>query len=228
MSWGMFRGSYALRTTLGSCSADGWGCVPTLLAIRSEAFQHWRLQTIGWDQVWMSRWQPLEQLTPMNILWGLHHQCPCPHSEPQLTPTSPEDPPRSEGMSGPGSYGVTRSQRTQNLVCALQEWSFCFLCSPCTQALLAFKIKCFGALSPSARPLGWRAWCGAQNSHSCGRTSAIKLFSSLRVTYLVGMGFDYITKAPLLLFHCGFFYVFGRRVSFSVGSSLFSRWLLRT
>ena len=29
VSWGMFRGGCALRTTLGSCSADRWGCVPT-------------------------------------------------------------------------------------------------------------------------------------------------------------------------------------------------------
>ena len=43
VSWGTFRGGYALRTTLGSCSADGWGCVPTLLAVWSEAFQRWRL-----------------------------------------------------------------------------------------------------------------------------------------------------------------------------------------
>ena len=40
------------------------------------------------------------------------------------------------------------------------------------------------------------------------------------------MGFDYITKAPLLLSHCVFFFVFGCRVSFLVGSSLFfGQWL---
>ena len=34
---------------------------------------------------------------------------------------------------------------------------------------------------------------GAQNSNSCERTSVLKLFSSLWVTHLEDMGFDYIT-----------------------------------
>ena len=33
------------------------------------------------------------------------------------------------------------------------------------------------------------------------------------------MGFDFITIAPLLQSHSGFFFVFGCRVSFGVGSS---------
>ena len=32
-------GSYELSMTLGSLSADGWGCVPVLLVVWSEAFQ---------------------------------------------------------------------------------------------------------------------------------------------------------------------------------------------
>ena len=36
-----------------------------------------------------------------------------------------------------------------------------------------------------------------------------------------GMGFDYITNVPLLLSCCGFFLVFGCRISCLVGSSLF-------
>ena len=39
------------------------------------------------------------------------------------------------------------------------------------------------------------------------------------------MGFDYIMKAPLLLSHRGFFFVFGCKISFLVGSSLFCQWL---
>ena len=38
--------------------------------------------------------------------------------------------------------------------------------------------------------------------------------------HLMGMGFNYILKAPLLLSHCGFF-IFGCRLSFLVGLSLF-------
>ena len=35
------------------------------------------------------------------------------------------------------------------------------------------------------------------------------------------MGFDFTVIAPLLLFHCGFSFVFGCGVSFLVGSSVF-------
>ena len=35
------------------------------------------------------------------------------------------------------------------------------------------------------------------------------------------MGFDFIVIAPLLPSHCGFFFLFGCRVSFLVGSSVF-------
>ena len=38
---------------------------------------------------------------------GLHSQYPCPHSELQLTPTTPGDPPVPTGKSSPGFCGVT-------------------------------------------------------------------------------------------------------------------------
>ena len=40
MSRGMSRGVSGLRVTLGSLSADGWGCVPVLLVVWPEASQH--------------------------------------------------------------------------------------------------------------------------------------------------------------------------------------------
>ena len=40
---------------------------------------------------------------------------------------------------------------------------------------------------------------GAQNSNSCERTSVIKLFSSLWVTHLEDLGFDYITNLSYYL-----------------------------
>lgn len=51
MSRAMSRGSCGLRKSLGSLSADGWGCVPTLLVVWPEESQHWSLQAIGWNQV---------------------------------------------------------------------------------------------------------------------------------------------------------------------------------
>ena len=46
------------------------------------------------------------------------------------------------------------------------------------------------------------------------------LFSSLWVTHLAGMGFDFIMIVPLLQSHCSFFFVFGCGVSFLVCSSV--------
>ena len=57
MSRGVFRGSCGLRMTLGTLSADGWGCVPTLLVVWPEASQHWSLQAVGWGQVSVPKWQ---------------------------------------------------------------------------------------------------------------------------------------------------------------------------
>ena len=51
-SMGVFRGSCVFRITLGRLSADGWGCLPTLLVVVPEASQpwsqHWSLQAVAW------------------------------------------------------------------------------------------------------------------------------------------------------------------------------------
>ena len=47
----MSRGGCELRKSLGSLSADGWGCVPTQLVVWLELSQHWYLQAVGWGQV---------------------------------------------------------------------------------------------------------------------------------------------------------------------------------
>ena len=124
------------------------------------------VQAVWWYQVSVPKWQPLGELTLMGIPWGICHQCPCLHSEPQLTPTSPGDPPRPTGGSGPGSYGVTalpwvpvhmkpcvHPPRVESLFPPI-------LWSSCTQALLAFKAKCSGGSSfwcqmPSLGSLTW-------------------------------------------------------------------------
>ena len=63
VSGGVFRGSCGLRKTLGSLSADGWGCVPALLVGWPEASQHWILQ---WGLILMSKWQTSGELMPMS------------------------------------------------------------------------------------------------------------------------------------------------------------------
>ena len=86
--------------------ADGWGCIPALLVVWPQVSQHWSLQAVGWGQVLVSKWWSPGQLTPLRTTQNLHHHCPCPHSEPQLPPTTPEGSPRPSGWSGPGSYEV--------------------------------------------------------------------------------------------------------------------------
>ena len=91
------------------------------------------------------------------------------------------------------------------------------LWNSCYQTLLAFKARFSGGFSHCQTPkLG--TWYGAQDFDSCRRTSVVQLFSSLWVTHLVGM--DFIMIAPLLPSHCGFF-VFGCRVPFLVGPTIF-------
>ena len=61
---GMSGGGYGLRKSLGSLSADGWGCVPTLFVVWPEVSQHWSLQAVGWGQVLVAK--PPGELISMN------------------------------------------------------------------------------------------------------------------------------------------------------------------
>ena len=53
-----------------------------------------------------------------------------------------------------------------------------------------------GIPSPFVRSSGWEAWRGVQNLHNSGRTSLVLLFSSLWITHLAGMGFDFTWLCP--------------------------------
>ena len=113
---------------------------------------------------------------------------------------------------------------TASLLCVLMHTKFC-LCPP--------KTGVSGSLSPleglwsnPTDPQGQIPWgfsvplldpqAGIQNLHNNARTSLALLFSSLWVTHLAGMGFDFIVIASLLLSCCCFF-VFERGVSFFGG-----------
>ena len=123
-------GSCLFRKTLSSLSADGWGCVPTLLVVWPEASQHWSVQAIGWGQVLVGKWWPSRGLTPMSTHQNCLRQCSCPHSEPQPPSASAQDPLILAVKSGPVSYEVTTfspvSWCARHPVFTLQELSFCF------------------------------------------------------------------------------------------------------
>ena len=214
-------GSCVLRKTLSSLSADGWGCVPALLVVWPEESQHWSLQAVGWGQVLVRKWWPPGGLTPMSTPQNYCRQCFCPCSKPQV-PASTGDPPILAGK--------TTQSLMRLLLFSLVHMRRCVhpprveFVSPSPVEFLwsnqwwPSKPDSLGAPPPIARPPGWGAWHGAQNLHSCRWTCVVNLFSSLWVTHLACMGFDFIMV--LLPSRCGFFFVFGCRVSFLVSSSV--------
>ena len=85
----LLLGSCLFRTTLSRLSADGWGCVPTLLVVWPES-QHWSLQAVGWGQVLVRKQQPPRGLMPINTCQThatsvpvppVNHSCPLPPQE---------------------------------------------------------------------------------------------------------------------------------------------------
>ena len=108
----------------------------------------------------------------------------------------------------------------QSFVCALPDWSLCFpqpSGEPIIKSRWPSRPDSLGIPSPFVRSPGWEAWHGVQNLYNSVRTSLVLLFSSLWVTHSVGMGFDFIMIAPLLLSRWGFFFVSGHGVSFLGG-----------
>ena len=93
--------------------------------------------------------------------------------------------------------------------------------SNCNQALLAFKAKCsegFSSLCQNPK-LGILTWDSELNP--VGELLYI-IILQFWVTDPCVMRFDYIGIVPLLPSHCGFFIVFGCRISCLLGSSLFN------
>ena len=100
----------------------------------------------------------------------------------------------------------------QDFVYALQEWSLfsSVLWKCCNQILVTFKVRFPGDSQVlfSRDPQAGNPANEAQNLHNSGRTSLVLLFSTLWVTHLVGMGFDFIMIVPLLKSCCSFVFVF--------------------
>ena len=158
VSRGVFRGACGLQKTLGSLSADGWGCVPTMLVVCPETSQHWSLLAVGWGQVLVSRWLPPGELTSVSTPTYLLHQCLCPHSEPQLPPASLEI--FQDQQVGLAQASVKSLLSPWVPVCmrpsvcpSRVEFMFCpVLWSSCNEALLVFKAKCSGRPLPMPDP----------------------------------------------------------------------------
>ena len=154
-------------------------------------------------------------------------QCPCPHSEPQLPPTSAGDPPTLAGRCGSVSYGSTAPSPwapmcTPLCVCPPRMESLFppVLSKSCNQMSLAFKVwfsrnSSSRCQTPRLGSLTWGSESSLQWVDFCG------IIVLQFVSHPAVMGFDFIVIVPLLPSHCGFSFVFGCRVSFLVCSSIF-------
>lgn len=178
VSSGVFRVSYGLKITLGSCLLLGGSVFPPcwLLVLRGPKTEVCRL--LGGTRSWCYMMTPGRTHTDEHFLVPLP-PVSCPHSKPQPPPNSPGDTPRPAGRSCPSSCGVIVVPWFPvhiKLVCVLQGWSFCLPQScgaPTLKPHRPSKPRPLVALLPNARPQGWAVWCGAQTSHYCGRISAI-------------------------------------------------------
>ena len=145
--------------------------------------------------------------------------CPCPHSRPLPIQASAEGLQHSQAglapfpveslILSPGSWC------TQDFVCAFQKSLFPpVLWKVRNQIPLTFRVR-FPGDSPALcwiPRLGSLMW--GLNFCNRARTSLALLFSSLRVTYLMGMGFYFFMVVALLQSRCGFSFVLGHGVCF--------------
>lgn len=82
------------------------------------------------------------------------------------------------------------------------------LWSPCNQALVAFKTKCFGGFFPCCQiPRLGSMMCGSEELSLLWEKFGCIIILQLWITYSRGMGFDYITSGPFLPSCCGFFLI---------------------
>ena len=108
--------------------------------------------------------------------------CPCPQGEPQPLPptpvTSTGDSPSPAGRSSLGAYQINAFVLVLAHVrlCVPFKSETSISASPVGLLQLSpigLQRQILGTRLPGARPMGWGARRGAQDSHSCGRTSAI-------------------------------------------------------
>ena len=215
MSVGVWRGSCALRVTLDSlllrggsvfplCWLSAWGS-PALEAVGSWVGSDLSAKMVASERAHADGYSP----EPLPLLSSPPHWA-------AADPASPGDPPQPTNMSGPDSCGVTAlpgSQCTWNLPGTLQEWSLSSPspCSSCTRAPLAFEAESSRASSsqrqtPRLESLPW------DSALSLREKLYDIVFSSLWVAHPAGIGFEYITKLPLLPSCCGFFIICGCRI----------------
>ena len=205
-----------LSKTLTWLSADGWSCPPFLVCLWPEMT---RTSMVG--LVVTSKRNYTKGDIPRLMLPG-----------PLSLGWAPPDPRLHRRPSNTSGWfwfsllwshcSFPLSRCLQDFVCALQDWSLFppALWKSCNQIPLAFKVRfpgdsTFFCWVPRLESLRW-----VLNLHNCGRTSLVLLFSSLWVTHLVGMWFDFIviassydlTAASSLSLDMGYLFLVGSSV----------------
>ena len=136
--------------------------------------------------------------------------CSC--SDTQLTPSSPGDPSRTAGKCGLDSYEVPCFALGPNAcesLCLFSKSGVSVFPSPVELLYLSpISLQCQILTGGLKLPLLWKSLCN---------TVVFQFVGCLPRRYRIA----YIVKAPFLTFHCGFFFVFGCRISFLVVSIYF-------
>ena len=143
------------RSLKEACLPPGWSCVPILLVVWPEESQHEPKRcsvgpSLGPNcSSWMSApTKSSSRGTLPDISTTSFYE---PRERATAAPSSPGDPLRPEGRSGPGMRPCVCPPRVESL-------SPLLLWNSCAQARL------WGLLLPMPDPPGWGAWCGAQLS----------------------------------------------------------------
>lgn len=92
----VFWGNSEYNTTLGNLSAEEWGYIPSLQVVLPMCANSGDCTLLGVARSRCLNREPPGELTLINILWVLCHQCPCPYSELQLTSASPQYSPKPQ------------------------------------------------------------------------------------------------------------------------------------
>lgn len=196
------RGGCGLRKTLGSQSAGGWGCVLFVVWVRYPGLGTYGL--LGGARSWCQNGRlqntshndkKCSSISVTSVFVPIVNQ---------NHPISPGDPSRPAGklslrllkchwfFLGPGANETfyMHSTRVEFLFLPVL-WSFGI------KHHWPSKTNALGLPPLDARPLDCEAWCGTQNSQTCGE-NLIPLFFPVCGS-ATGVGFDCIKYMPLLL-----------------------------
>ena len=160
-------GRALLSKSLTQFSADGWSCTPSLLVI----WPRWASPGVCGLYGWVNN-----SLQEGLCQGGPSRTAATSDSMPVVSCCQPVHPQKAFWDSrvvlvpSPGALLLLSSGSwcVEDCVCALQDWSLCFLHSygsPKIKSCWPPRSDSLGIPSPFVRSPGWKPWCGAQSLH---------------------------------------------------------------